>query len=513
MFKDRAGSHRFNPPLPWRGIRMRRVEAGADLDATPEPVVIPVTWPEQSAAGLVALRAAPNLITAPEAASAWIDPIAARASAAGLDHDLAPALHDLLIGRRAAPSPGVWRNAPEAIPGFVVNLPEFLDEALQFDAVGFGRAVETMVVALSLVAPSAQRLAIGMADLSLLLARLDLDYGGEPARHLAATLAALLAAHADIASAALLARGMAPGYPITAPTLPRSCTIAFLREAAASAQARAASLGLRQHRSLTGMLLPCAVETVLGVETIGIAAPLSALNSEGRLAAWAHARLVASGRSAEDALAATIAGADPFAVADRAALHAMVEAVAPFCAILPESQSVLPARLPVRSAVRDKLPARRGGYTQKVNIGGHKVFLRTGEYPDGRLGEIFLTLPRESAAFRGLADAFAISVSLGLQHGVPLDDFVDEFAFTRFGTAGAVEGDAEIIQATSLIDYAFRHLAANYLGRHDLAVATGDDDADSETGAPLLPLELPASGSVRVARRPKRQPPALKLVS
>lgn len=511
MFKDRSSQHDVAPPAPWRGIRLRRLEIGADPDAPAQPVIVPVVWPVQSAAGLVALRAAPHLIAPAQAAAAWIDPLAATAAKAGLGGDFVAdwvtSLHELLIGRRAAPTAGIWRNSPEAIPGFVFNLPAFLDDAQQFDAEGFGRAVECAVLASSLANPAAQRLALGMADLALLLARLDLDYAADAARALAATLAALLSAHADIASAGLLARGIAPGHPIMVPPLPSVCPLPALRDAAVLAQAKAAALGLRQHRSLTGILPPGPVEALLGVETVGIAAPLSALDADGRLAVWARTRLAASGRTAEDALAATIAGTDPFGVADRAALQAMHQAVAPYCAILPELQTTLPPRA-AASASRAKLPAKRGGYTQKATIGGHKFFLRTGEYPDGRLGEIFLTVPRETAALRGLADAFAVAISLGLQHGVPLDSFVDAFAFTRFGIAGAVEGDGDIGHASSLLDYAFRHLAANYLGRHDLAAAHPDAAVADVPPPPSLPLDLPRQDNARA----RRERPILKLV-
>src|SRR6185312_16920671 len=144
----------------------------------------------------------------------------------------------------------------------------------------------------------------------------------------------------------------------------------------------------------------------------------------------------------------------------------------------------------------------RSGYTQKASVGGHKLFVRTGEYDDGTLGEIFVALQKEGAAFRGLMDSFAHAVSLGLQHGVPLETFVEAFTLTRFGPAGAVEGDAAVKQATSLLDYAFRHLAVNYLGRCAIPEA---DPEEADTGgtreqAPLLPLELPAS-SVRARRR------------
>lgn len=118
---------------------------------------------------------------------------------------------------------------------------------------------------------------------------------------------------------------------------------------------------------------------------------------------------------------------------------------------------------------RHSLPNRRTGYTQKARIGGHKVYLRTGQYEDGTLGEIFLDMHKEGAAFRSLMNCFAIAISLGLQHGVPLDEYVDAFVFTRFEPNGMVTGNERIKTATSVIDYIFRELAITYLDRHDLA--------------------------------------------
>jgi ribonucleoside-diphosphate reductase alpha chain len=123
----------------------------------------------------------------------------------------------------------------------------------------------------------------------------------------------------------------------------------------------------------------------------------------------------------------------------------------------------------VYQTVRRRLPDRRSGYTQKARIGGHKVYLRTGEYEDGALGEIFLDMHKEGAAFRSLMNCFAIAVSLGLQHGVPLEEYVDAFVFTRFEPNGIVGGNEQIRYATSVIDYIFRELAITYLNRHDLA--------------------------------------------
>jgi ribonucleoside-diphosphate reductase alpha chain len=118
---------------------------------------------------------------------------------------------------------------------------------------------------------------------------------------------------------------------------------------------------------------------------------------------------------------------------------------------------------------REKMPSRRKGYTQKATVGGHKVYLRTGEYDNGNLGEIFIDMHKEGAAFRSLMNNFAIAISLGLQYGVPLEEYVDAFTFTRFEPAGMVQGNEAIKNATSILDYIFRELAVSYLGRHDLA--------------------------------------------
>jgi ribonucleoside-diphosphate reductase alpha chain len=123
----------------------------------------------------------------------------------------------------------------------------------------------------------------------------------------------------------------------------------------------------------------------------------------------------------------------------------------------------------VRNRERLKMPQRRKGYTQKAVVGGHKVYLRTGEYADGSLGEIFIDMHKEGAGFRAMMNNFAIAVSVGLQYGVPLEEFVDAFTFTKFEPAGMVQGNEAIKSATSILDYIFRELAISYLDRSDLA--------------------------------------------
>jgi ribonucleoside-diphosphate reductase alpha chain len=128
-----------------------------------------------------------------------------------------------------------------------------------------------------------------------------------------------------------------------------------------------------------------------------------------------------------------------------------------------------------RDRARRRLPDRRKGYIQKAAVGGHKVYIHTGEYDDGELGEVFIDMHKEGAAFRSLMNNFAIAVSIGLQYGVPLDEFVDAFVFTRFEPAGRVTGNDSIRSATSILDYIFRELAVSYLDRTELANADPEE--------------------------------------
>ncbi len=146
-------------------------------------------------------------------------------------------------------------------------------------------------------------------------------------------------------------------------------------------------------------------------------------------------------------------------------------------------------------AGRERLPQRRKGYTQKAIVGGHKVYLRTGEYEDGRVGEIFIDMHKEGAAFRSLMNNFAIAISIGLQYGVPLEEFVEAYTFTRFEPSGIVEGNDAIKMSTSLIDYIFRELAISYLGRSDLAHVEQADLRPDGVGRGENQGELPAPGT------------------
>ena len=151
-------------------------------------------------------------------------------------------------------------------------------------------------------------------------------------------------------------------------------------------------------------------------------------------------------------------------------------------------------------AGRERLPQRRKGYTQKAVVGGHKVYLRTGEYEDGRVGEIFVDMHKEGAAFRSLMNNFAIAISIGLQYGVPLEEFVEAYTFTRFDPSGMVEGNDAIKMSTSVLDYIFRELAISYLGRSDLSQVEQADLQPDGVGRGEVQGELPSENSAAAQR-------------
>jgi len=146
-------------------------------------------------------------------------------------------------------------------------------------------------------------------------------------------------------------------------------------------------------------------------------------------------------------------------------------------------------------AERVRPPHRRKGYTQKATVGGHKVYVRTGEYEDGRLAEIFIDMHKEGAAFRSLMNNFAIAISIGLQYGVPLEEYVEAFTFTRFDPSGTVTDNDTIKMATSILDYIFRELAVSYLGRNDLAHVEPQDLLPDAMGDGADEGNLPAAGA------------------
>jgi hypothetical protein len=484
---------------------MRQAVAAADPEAPPRDITLPASWDDAAAEALAILAPGEGAVSLAAASSIWLGVIGQRARQEGAGTDIVLALHGLLRRRQAAPTVAVWRGDGD-IPGFVLNWGAFHDPLRGFDVEAYADACRTVARACRLLAPDAAHYDISGAGLDDLLATLGLDYASRMARATAACLAALM--RAELTSALegpqrdLLATGA--DWPVP----PLTCAIPGLAELALAARSRV-SLSPGTPPCMV-IAVPGPVEALLGVETGGIA-PAFAPVRAGRLSRAAQDRLAAFGLSPEAALAASLQGDDPLPVAAYDAHAAMHDAVALYVHAMPPRPEALPAprpgSLPAPATPRlRRLPSRHQGMTQKASVGGHRVFVRTGEYDDGSLGEITITLPKEGAAFRGLMDCFAQAVSLGLQHGVKLENFVDAFALTQFGPAGLVDGDPAVAQATSLLDYVFRTLSVNYLGRPlpEPEFELASEHCVNDEDAPLLPLDLPRGASPRMRRRTLR---------
>ncbi len=478
----------------WQGTRMREVAARADPEQRLRVVTLPVSWDDRAAEALAMLVPGEGAVSLAAASSVWLGLTAARGRQAGLSQADADALtcglQALLGSRRAAPNTAIWANAP-GVPGFRINVAGFHDAVAGYDIAGLAAAAGLTARASQLIMPAAARIEIGLAGLDDLLASLGIAYDSRAARDVGACLAALLRASADHALEGEQPDLLATAAPWPAP--PRSCAIPGLAEAAAAA--RAAIRWSPGAIATTGVFPPGPVEALLGIETGGIAPAFSPVQ-DTHLTRAAQDRLAAAAMSPEAALAAVLTGGSPLPVAGADAHAAMHAAIAPFLDAMPAVPAALPApacatATPGRAAApgRRILPARHAGLSQRAVLGGHRVFLRTGEYADGSLGEVTLTLPRELATVRGLAEGVAQAVSLGLQHGVPLEEFVDAFALTRFAPAGAVDGDPEVERATSVLDYVFRFLSATYLGRR-----LPEPEIDLTASQTKLPLDLPEGG-------------------
>ncbi|HEY4250046.1 MAG TPA: hypothetical protein VGM87_02545 [Roseomonas sp.] len=501
----------------WEGIALRRLKAAADPDQAPRAVALPGAWPdaEAAAAALAAIAPGAGPVTLPGLAERWIRRLEAKGRALGLvtGSDFAQGLRALLLSRRGAPGLPVWRGECRTaeVPRFVLNLSAFLDAGGGFDTGAYAAAVALAVRAAEIAGEGrAQRLSVGFADLAGFLAAHGLRYAGAEGRETAAALAALTLGAAE-AESGRIADQLGAREPLRLfwPPSPATCAVPGLAEAARAALDTAAgSHGLR-HAGVVALSAPDAVDALLGVETGGMAPAQGhlrpAIDAEGRLrdqptqaarraGARAEALLVPVEDTARQQMLMAIGpflhGPVPAAVAAAIPAAPAPTATPP----LPE----LPLLLRPRRAVRDAM--------RRVTIGGQRVALRCQEDADGALRGITLTLGRD-AGLRALLDATAQAVSVGLARGVPLSDYVDAYAYADFAPAGTVEGDARIQAASSILDWAFRHLAFTYLGRADLAdpALPPAPDAAAEPGAPpLLPLDLPALPTPRRARGLRR---------
>jgi hypothetical protein len=495
----------------WDGVQLHRLRAAPEPEARRRRIALPVAWDGEEASALAAIAPGAGPVLLSRLAEGWIAAVATRGRRCAILADdaeeaaFAEALRALLLARRGAPGLGLWRQEAKGAPRFVLNLPAFLDAGGEFDAAAYGRAVALGVRALDCWGGAkAPRLAVGFADLAGLLAGLGLAYDSAEGRAVGAAIAALTRGAAEAESGRIAERlGAREPVCLLAPAPPGETVVPGLAAAARAAlDAAAGSPGLR-HQGLVVLAAPDAVERLLGAESGGLAPSSGPSRLVYDAQGWVkeiptRAALRAGPRA--DALLAPV---------PHAAWMAMAQAVAPYLHAappLPLAEAAAPrpaAPAPTRAPT---LPARPTGAVWKASVGGHRVVLRTTEDAAGQPIEIAIALTKEGAAYRSLMDAMTQAVSIGLGSGVALAEYVEAYAYTSFGPAGAVDGDPAIRRATSVLDWAFRKLAREYLGRTDLADPTEADCAPDTAGvvhhkAPLLPLDLPETAPAPRARR------------
>ena len=485
----------------WSGVALKRLRAGVDPDSPLRCVAIPVSWPDEAGEAVAALAPGQGPAALPRVAETWIQALVQRGKREGLLTSadeataLAAGLRALLLSRRGAPGLEIWQDT-KGEGRFVLNLPAFLDAGGDFDAHGYRAACALAVQALDIWGKGAsESLNLGFADIAGLLAAFGLAYDSDAARDVAAAIAALTRGAAEAESGRLAQRFGARHAPplIRAPAPSETVVPGLARAAQAALEAAAAVPGLR-HRAFVVLAPADAVELLLGAESAGVA-PASAITKPVRPADGTIQQVPTR--------AAEFAGTDAnwlLAYAERQARQAMEAAVIPFLDALPPELAAVSESFALREAfaIPQREPRER---SWRVTIAGSRVGLRALEDELGNLREVSFSLPRESAVRRSLIEALAQAVSLGLSQGVPLTSFVNSYAYTP-GNGGMVEGDPSIRRATSLLDWAFRRLALDYLDRDDLPDPIEEAAPEPRpTVLPLLPLELPAHPSPRLRRQ------------
>lgn len=537
----------MNAERYWNGVRMRTVMASPDPDAPQRQVTLPADWDDDAAAALTAILPGSGDLSIARASARWIEALtgpAGRHRTAGEDSSPVSgrSLAWLLMLRQAAPTLSLWSGELDRRPGFVVNLGAFV-------LPGEGFAGETYVAALRLLSAVLRQAAKEKADcrngelpldddmpslfafaeasappppppgtgdlplgepvpvageilltgLDSYLAALGFDYDSEDGRDAACSIVAL---------ATLVVReGTGSDH---LPLMPHRNVVPGLAPVIRDAWSRAAiETDTPEPRIETGFSTPGPVDALLGCEACGLAPAFSPLRPDGRLSFSTQARLAARGLTPEAALASCLAGEIPLALPGQDAHLRMHRALTGFvdrAPPRPDPGSAPLLRIPPRGVARP-LPERHTGIMQKTTVGGHRLFLRTAEFEDGTPGEISLTPVRENSMVRGLMESFSEAVSVGLQYGVPLEEFVERFAYSCFGPAGTVEGDPVAAYATSMLDYAFRALSDLYLGQRLPDAPPDDAEADP---TPLLPLDTRPEPHQPSGRR---RPRGLRLVS
>lgn len=500
----------------WNGVRMRNLQAAIDPDASLYSVTIPAQWEDQTATAILQLCPDYQLdspaIKAETIIANWLVPLCNYKNDSTLKKEWN--IQDweaILLSQQACPNLSIWKKNISQKPSFTINLAAFASTETGFDAQSYRKTLQIVVDSIRLLyqqqfdfidselpfpelkeqntlKTSSSEInpisgTIYLTNLDACLARLGLDYDSNQGRDVACCLACF---------ATLLATaGCGADY------LPLSPDWNALPELTSLAK-KVWELASTEHSSplpriATNFSIPGPEDLLLGSEACGLAPIFSPITEDGRLTVSTIARMAKQGLTPESALAATLSGKLVIQAPSHQAHYMMHHALAGFVTSMPPRPH--PAEYPLTSkailprGIRNPLPPRRKGITQKASIAGRGLFLRTGEYEDGSIGEVSITPLKENTMVKGLLDSLGQAISIGLQYGVPLKEFVSAFAYSRFGIAGTVEGDPNAVYATSFLDYSFRVLSDIYL---DQPLPDAPNNLNtSEDKIPMLPLDLP----------------------
>lgn len=505
-----------------KALPLRSARISADPDTGPlGSVTLPITWDDVSARAMLDLSLSQGPLTFDDAIMPWLTMIQANIRGdENLGVERSREFLDLLLQRQVAPTAGLWQGQHDRQGGFIVNVASFCGHGV-FDGPGYVAALRRVCDTLREIhahagtqlngelplfdtpeeadisaAPPEDALLPRRAGTLLLtnidaaLAALGFDYDSDAGRDAACYMAWLTTS---------VARQNAGPVPLP----PASCPIAGL--AAIGEQIRdeidhADDSLPSQPLIETGFSAPGPIDCILGVDACGFTPIFSPLNENGALRASTLARLAYKGFTPETALAAAFAGQTPFTQPDISAHLAMHRAVAGFVDRMParpDPTLVLSPQSRLERGQRRLLPHRLNGVSMRVSIGGQRLYLRTGEFDDGSLGEVTINAARGNSMVKGLIDSFNQAVSIGLQYGVPLDVYVDQFAYARYGIGGTVEGDAAANHASSITDYVFRSLSETYLGVKLPDISPESEHDPMSSADPFLPFEADAEAGDR----------------
>lgn len=499
----------------WNGIRMRNLQTAIDPDAPLYSVTIPEDWESNAATAILQLCPEHQLDVSPIKAEVltanWLLPLCEQT-----DQFTVKDWENILLHRQACPNDSIWKHDTSQKLSITINLAAFASAETGFDAQSYRHVLQIAAETLRILyrqqanfmngelpfleptesiarkdddkqlefVPQPSAGIIYLSNLDACLAQLGFDYGSNDGRDIACcvTCFATLLANAGCGSDFL---PLSPDWN----ALPELASTAKEIWALASDEPQS-----RLERIDTSFSLPGnPSDLLLGSESCGLAPIFSPLREDGLLNFSTLARLAHKGLTLESALAASLAGEQVLTPPSSQAHYAMHQALAGFVTHMPARPSQITYPLSQKAMLtrgtKRPLPPRRKGITQKASIAGRGLFLRTGEYEDGSLGEVSITPTKESAMVKGLLDSLSQAVSIGLQYGAPLKDYVSHFAYSRFGVAGTVEGDPNALYATSFLDYSFRVLSDVYLNE-SLPDAPNNLHVGEDT-VPMLPLELP----------------------